>query len=131
MAKSINSKRKQNDIDEEPLIKRKRIIADSDEETSECRCRKGCSKRSCPCFKSNSGCHSSCKCKTSCANLFNHLDYIFGENNQCSPHPCFADWLVKKIKTSDQLLRIDRENLRKQIEKCERLALFREKNVFQ
>ena len=130
--KSILLKRKENDLyeeeeeEEEQPVKRKRVIVDDDEEDEEkiqCNCRKRCSKRSCPCFKSTNGCNSSCKCKTSCENLFNHLDYIFGENSGCSPHPCFADWLIKNIKTPDRLLQIDRDALRKKIRKCERLEL--------
>ena len=53
--KSINPKRKENDLhEEEQPVKRTRILDDSDEEKTECGCRKGCSKRSCPCFKSPS-----------------------------------------------------------------------------
>ena len=112
-----NTKRKEISIDddEQPTrSKRKRTSVDSDAK-DRCGCRKGCSKRSCPCFKSTNGCNSSCKCKTSCQNLFNHLDYIFGENTQCSPHPCFADWLIKKIKTADGVKKIDRDALREEI----------------
>ena len=117
--KSIEPKRKENDLHEEQPVKRKRMIDTKDR----CNCRKGCSNGSCPCFKSTNGCNSSCKCKTSCENLFNHLDYIFGENIECSPHPCFADWLIKNIETPDQLIQIDRDALRKKIDKSERLEL--------
>ena len=51
--KSMNLKRKESDLhEEEQPVKRTRILDDSDEEKTECGCRKGCSKRSCPCFKS-------------------------------------------------------------------------------
>ncbi|CAF3320137.1 unnamed protein product [Rotaria socialis] len=55
-----------------------------------CLCKEGCSTRSCPCFKHGSGCNSSCGCDEDCENIFNHLEYFFGENKKCAAHPCFA-----------------------------------------
>ena len=67
------------------------------EKKKKCNCSKGCSKRSCSCFKFGSGCNSSCQ------NMFNHLDYIFGVNSNCTANPCFANWLVKNVKNADEL----------------------------
>jgi hypothetical protein len=47
--------------------------------------------------------------------MFNHLDYIFGENSQCTANPCFANWLVKKAINADGLQKIDRDALRQKI----------------
>lgn len=102
--------------------KRKRVTEEisSDEETENCRCRKGCSTRSCSCFKEDGGCNSSCGCKAKCRNIFNHLDYFFSNDKKYSAHPCFAQWLKKTIKTVDALEFIDREKLRKEIIKSEK-----------
>ena len=59
------------------------------EKKKRCNCKKGCSKRSCSCFKFGSGCNATCGCGPSCANMFKHLDYFFGENQTCNPHTCF------------------------------------------
>ena len=126
LPEQIHGKRKEISIDdndeEQPTTsnrKRKRLIG-FDDTKDRCGCRKGCSKRSCPCFKSTNGCNSSCKCKTSCENLFNHLDYIFGKNSECSPHPCFTDWLIKNVKNANGVKQIDRDALREQIMKSGR-----------
>jgi hypothetical protein len=52
--------------------------------------------------------------------LFNHLDYFFGEDSQCSASPCFSDWLVKNAKTADGLRKINREALHQKIMNCGR-----------
>ncbi len=83
-----------------------------------CNCSKGCSKRSCSCFKFGSGCNSSCGCGLSCQNMFNHLEYFFGEDNKCAAHPCFSKWLVKNAKNADELQMIDRDELRRTIMEC-------------
>jgi hypothetical protein len=106
--------------EQENANRKKRKTTHNYEEKEKCNCRKGCSKRSCSCFKSKSGCNSSCKCNSSCQNLFNHLDYFFGEDSQCSASPCFSDWLVKNAKTADGLKKIDREALHKKIMNCGR-----------
>jgi hypothetical protein len=88
------------------------------EKKDKCNCSKGCSKRSCSCFKFGSGCNSSCGCSSSCENMFNHLEYFFGENQKSSANPCFAKWLVKKAKNTDGLKAIDRYELHRRIMKC-------------
>jgi hypothetical protein len=103
------------DDEQQTSGRKKRKLIHHNEEKEKCRCRKGCSKRSCSCFKSTNGCNSLCKCKSSCQNLFNHLDYFFGENSQCSANPCFTDWLIKNAKTVDGLQKIDHEELHKKI----------------
>ncbi len=93
---------------------------DSDEENQikKCNCVNGCSKTSCSCIENGSGCNSSCVCNSSCENIFNHLDYFFGEDSQCSAHPCFANWLIKKVQNVDDLRKINRDAIRKRIRKC-------------
>ncbi len=83
----------------------------NDNDKSKCNCSKGCSKRFCSCFKFGRGCNSSCGCTTSCQNMFNHLDYFFGDNHQCSAHPCFSKWLVQYAKNAEELQMIDRYEL--------------------
>jgi len=83
-----------------------------------CNCRKGCSKRSCSCFKFGTGCNPSCGCSSSCQNMFNHLDYFFGEDSKCSANPCFSNWLVENAKNADELQKIDREALQQRIMNC-------------
>jgi hypothetical protein len=91
------------------------------EKTKEkCNCSKGCSKRSCSCFKFGSGCNSSCGCGLSCQNMFNHLEYFFGENEICAANPCFANWLVQRAKNADEFKMIDRDQLRRRIMQCDR-----------
>ena len=62
--------------------------------------KKGCSKRSCACFKFGKRCNSSCE------NKFNYLDYFFSENQKCC-----ANGLHKNAKTADELQKIDRDAL--------------------
>jgi len=85
------------------------------EKKEKCNCSKGCSKRSCSCFKFGRGCNSSCGCNTSCQNMFNHLDYFFGENSKSTANPCFSNWLVKNAKNADELQKIDRDALQQRI----------------
>lgn len=87
-----------------------------------CNCRKGCSKRTCSCFKFGSGCNVTCGCGPSCQNIFNHLDYFFGEDDEkpLSASPCFSKWLIQKAKNVDELKMIDREDLKKMILGCRR-----------
>jgi hypothetical protein len=85
-----------------------------------CNCKEGCSTRSCSCFKFGSGCNSSCECSLSCENMFNHLEYFFGENNKYSAHPCFTKWLVKKAKNTDGLKTINRRALCQLILGCDK-----------
>jgi hypothetical protein len=92
----------------------------NEEKKDKCSCTKGCSKRSCSCFKFGSGCNSSCGCSSSCQNMFNDLEYFFGENEKCSAHPCFSKWLVKKVKNADELKMIDRYQLHRHIMQCDR-----------
>ena len=82
-----------------------------------CNCTEGCSERSCSCFKYGSVCNSSCGCGTSCQNMFNHLDYFFGENTKYGASPCFAKWLMKNAKNADELKLIDRNALRRRIKR--------------
>ena len=88
---------------------------DDEKDQTNCNCTQECANHSCTCFKDGSGCNSSCGCQSSCQNLFNHLDYFFGENNKSPAHPCFAKWLIKKVKTVDELKMIDRDKLRRHI----------------
>ncbi len=90
------------------------------EKKEKCGCAKRCSKRSCSCFKFGSGCNSSCGCGSSCQNMFNHLEYFFGENNKCTANPCFSNWLVKNAKNADELKKIDRDELHKSIMQCDK-----------
>ena len=90
------------------------------EKKDKCKCTTGCSKRSCSCFKFGSGCNSSCGCGTSCQNMFNHLDYFFGEDSKCSANPCFSKWLVKNAKNSDEFKKLDRDELCRLIMECGR-----------
>ena len=90
------------------------------EKKKRCNCKKGCSKRSCSCFKFGSGCNATCGCGPSCANMFKHLDYFFGENQTCNPHTCFTQWLVKHAKDANELKSIDRDALRERILQCRR-----------
>ncbi|CAF4429391.1 unnamed protein product [Rotaria socialis] len=83
-----------------------------------CQCTNGCSVRSCSCFESGSGCNSSCGCSPSCQNLFNHLDYFFGENHRLSAHSCFAKWLMNHSKNANGFETIDRDKLRKRLMKA-------------
>ena len=92
----------------------------NDEKKHKCDCIQGCWKRSCSCFKFGSGCNSSCRCDLSCQNIFNHLDYFFGENEKCSANPCFSKWLIKNAKNADELKMIDRDELQQHIMKCRR-----------
>jgi hypothetical protein len=85
------------------------------EKKEKCNCSKGCSKRSCSCFKFGSGCNSSCGCSSSCQNIFNHLDYFFGENSKCTANPCFSNWLVKNAKHADEVQKIDLDALQQRI----------------
>lgn len=85
------------------------------EKKDKCKCKKGCSKRSCSCFKFGKGCNETCGCKTTCTNMFNHLDYFFGQNQKCLADPCFTNWIMKTIKNTDELLKIDRQELYEKI----------------
>lgn len=87
-----------------------------------CKCEKGCSTRSCSCLKFGSGCNSSCKCSSSCQNLFNGLDYFFGNNDENRAHPCFAKWLLKN--GSSGFSSINRDLLRERIMHCRRYSVF-------
>ena len=65
------------------------------EKKEKCNCRQGCSKRSCSCFKFGSGCNPSCGCASSCENMFNHLEYFFGRDEERfdeSTLDCIRDW---------------------------------------
>lgn len=48
------------------------------------------------------------------------LIIFFGENSQCKAGPCFSDWLIKNVKTADELQKVDREALQKKITNCGR-----------
>ncbi|CAF1098371.1 unnamed protein product [Rotaria sordida] len=89
------------------------------EKKDKCNCKKGCSKRSCSCFKFGSGCNSSCRCSSSCQNMFNHLEYFFGENKKYAANPCFSKWLVKHAKNADGLKMINHDELRQYIMECD------------
>ncbi|CAF1395446.1 unnamed protein product [Rotaria sordida] len=80
-----------------------------------CNCRRGCSKRSCCCFKFGSGCNTSCGCGTSCQNMFNYLNYFFGEDGAYNGNSCFTKWLIKHAKNADELKMIDRKKLHQSI----------------
>ncbi len=95
-------------------------------EIKKCNCANGCSKTSCSCIENGSGCNSLCGCNTSCENIFNHLDYFFGEDSQRSAHPCFAHWLITKVKNADDLRKINRDAIRKRIRKCSKSFILRE-----
>ncbi len=87
----------------------------NEEKKDKCNCSNGCSSRSCSCFKFGSGCNPTCGCSSSCENMFNHLEYFFGETKKYSAHLCFAKWLVKKAKNTDGLKAIDRYALQRYI----------------
>jgi hypothetical protein len=88
------------------------------EKKDKCKCSKGCSKRTCVCFKFGSGCNSSCGCGSSCQNMFNSLEYFFGNEKKYSANPCFSSWLVEKVKNADELKQIDRNQLQQHIMKA-------------
>ena len=119
-----NEDEEQKQVNDRLQTRKRRFDSSNDED--QCKCRKKCSKRSCSCLKSSKGCSSSCGCKSSssCQNLFNQLDYFFGENSQCSAHPCFANWLFKNVKNLDDLQKFDRDHLRKRIVKSSRFVEF-------
>ncbi|CAF0761576.1 unnamed protein product [Adineta steineri] len=73
-----------------------------EEEKDKCDCLKECPTRS---------------SDVSCENIFNHMDYFFGENEKCTVHPCFARWLTKKAKNLDELQTIDRYALLRHIKR--------------
>src|SRR5262245_21404348 len=60
------------------------------EKKDKCKCSKGCSKRTCICFKFGSGCNSSFGCGSSCQNMFNSLEYFFGNEKKYSANQCFS-----------------------------------------
>lgn len=86
------------------------------EKSDDCSCTGSCRTRSCNCFKYNSGCVSYCKCAATCENIFNHLEYFFGEDETCDATPCFAKWL--KGRNADGVKEINRDHLRRRIMKC-------------
>ena len=77
-----------------------------------CQCTNGCSTRSCSCFIDGRGCDSTCQCNSSCENIFNHLDYFFGENHKCAANACFSKWLIQKVKNADGIQKVNRDRLR-------------------
>lgn len=89
------------------------------EKKEKCKCKGACKTRSCSCFKFGSGCNPSCGCTGSCANMFNHLGYFFGETEKCDANPCFAKWLIKNGNSEAALKSTDRDKLRKRILKCD------------
>ncbi len=96
----------------------------NENEKQKCNCTKGCSKRFCSCFKFGKGCNSSCGCNTSCQNMFNHLDYFFGENEKkYSANPCFSKWLVENAKNENELYMIDRNDLYQCIIQCSSIQM--------
>ncbi|XP_037044242.1 uncharacterized protein LOC119080130 [Bradysia coprophila] len=85
-----------------------------------CKCGSGsCKSRSCSCYKYGSGCSPSCGCTGSCANMFNHLVYFFGDKEKCDANPCFAKWLIKNSNGGSALKSVDRDNLQERILKCD------------
>ncbi|CAF3717969.1 unnamed protein product [Rotaria sp. Silwood1] len=90
----------------------------NNEKKDKCKCSKGCSKRTCVCFKFGSGCNSSCGCGSSCQNMFNSLEYFFGNEKKYSANPCFSSWLVENVKNADELKQIDRKQLQQHIMKA-------------
>ncbi|CAF1239667.1 unnamed protein product [Rotaria magnacalcarata] len=56
--------------------------------------------------------------------MFNHLEYVFGEDKKCTADPCFAQWLMRKAKNADALRIIDRDKLRRRIMKCHKSIYF-------
>lgn len=85
-----------------------------DERQDKCKCTGGCKTRSCPCVKFGSGCKASCECTASCDNIFNKLDYFFGENHKCDANACFAQWLMK----NGDFTKVNRDELRDRIDNC-------------
>lgn len=79
-----------------------------------------CKSRSCSCYKYGSGCSPSCGCTGSCANMYNQLEYFFGDQEKCGANPCFAKWLIKNAKGETGLKSVDRDALRERILKCDR-----------
>lgn len=61
--------------------------------TKYCECGGKCDTRLCKCYLNGRGCDESCEC-SSCENMFNNLEYFFGEDENCTAHPCFAKWLM-------------------------------------
>lgn len=110
------------DLQQKTKRKSKQKVETSDESSDEfedkCSCRRGCSTRTCSCFKDGGGCGPSCRCKGNCRNMFNHLDYFFGAGRNYSAHACFAQWLKKNVKNADALQMVDRSNLYRRITKC-------------
>jgi hypothetical protein len=109
---SIMSDEEDSDKDEQQNIDEKNL---NENKKNKCQCTEGCRTHSCSCFKYGSGCNPSCGCGSSCENMFNHLEYFFGENQTCGANPCFAHWLVKHAKNGDDFKMIDRDKLRRRI----------------
>lgn len=89
------------------------------EKKEKCKCNGSCKTRSCSCYEFGSGCNPSCACAGSCKNMFNHLEYFFGET-ESDANPCFAKWLIKNGNNESALKSTDRNNLRDRILKCDR-----------
>lgn len=88
------------------------------EKEDECKCVAGCESESCQCYKFGQGCNASCGCTASCKNMFNGLDYFFGDEKY-SANPCFAKWLVvKKDKSGTDLKKVNRNALLQRIMRC-------------
>lgn len=84
----------------------------------ECKCEEGCETQSCTCFKHGTGCSASCGCTASCQNIFNGLNYFFGDE-KCSANPCFSKWLTGKKEAAGMDLKdIKRNSLLQRIMRC-------------
>lgn len=90
-----------------------------DDKEEKCECNGPCKTHSCSCYKFGSGCSPSCACSGACANLFNHLDYFFGETVKCDANPCFAKWLIKNGNNEAALKSVDRDHLRQRFLNCD------------
>ncbi|KAJ6636024.1 hypothetical protein Bhyg_14611 [Pseudolycoriella hygida] len=89
------------------------------EKKNKCKCDESCSSRTCSCYKYGSGCNSNCSCVGPCGNMFQHLDYFFGDGEKCNANPCFAKWLIENGNSETALKSVNREDLRKRILECD------------
>lgn len=82
-----------------------------------CKCVNECNTRYCLCFKFGVGCNSTCSsCSSTCQNMYNGLDYFFGNDKQFRANPCFAYYLFKNgCSSANDFQKIDRNDLRERI----------------
>ncbi|UJR10963.1 hypothetical protein I4U23_015148 [Adineta vaga] len=103
-----NENDQQNTSEDIIIDKTSELCLGDDDQRDHCSCTTDCLQRSCPCFKYGHRCSSLCQCGNSCQNIFNHLEFFFGENVKSAAHPCSTKWLARKTKNLDELTKIDR-----------------------